>query len=154
MRMYLCMTSRPWFNSHSEKFIAMAAKLKYICSWTDQTVCCQFHNARLLYLTTNSDSRGRKPMSVWKRHYITQLLSGEQFHKTCKRKWTELNNYSCCCCSFCSYYQQNSNKFTLILINSFNLQTLSVAQTTVSSGRWTVNWQGCVKKLLQQNLRC
>lgn len=132
MRMYLCMTSRPWFNPHSEKFIAMAAKLKYVCSCTDQSICCQFHNARLLYLTTNSDSRGRKPMLVRKRHYITQLSSGEQFHEPCKRKWTELKNYSCCCCyyyCFCSYYQQNSNKFTLILINSFHLQTLSVAQT-------------------------
>ena len=135
MRMYLCMTSRPWFNPHSEKFIAMAAKLKYIRSCTDQNVCCQFHNARLLYLTTNSDSRRRKPMSVRKIHYITQLLSGEQFRKPWKRKWTEPNNYSCCCCCFCSYYQQNSNKFTLIPINSFHLQTLSIVHTIVSSGR-------------------
>ena len=153
MRMHLCMTSWAWFNPHSVKFITMAAKLNYIYSHTDQTICYQYHNARLSYVNINSDSGGRKLMSVWKRHYITKLLNGEQFHKPCKRKWTELNNYCCCCC-FCCYYQPHSIKFTLIPVNSFNLQTLSVAQTIVSNGRWTVNWQGCVKKWLQHNLGC
>jgi hypothetical protein len=120
---------------YSEKCIRMPVKRNDICSCTDQTVCCQNYNTRFIYITTNSGRGGKTPCISVKQTLHHTKVKWWAVPQTVYKKWTEPNHYSNCCCCFSCYNQPKSIQFTLVPVNSFNINILSVAQTIASTSR-------------------